>query len=189
MPAWTSCQGEVADHPYLAAVLLCVYVCLSGRAVPICRMLRCLCAWMRVHECVSVPRSVALRVCGTATCFPVSGVPCSPCGVPCRSPWHADGPRPAATGSPFPSPAGAGGAVGLHYLKFGYFFTDLTHRDGGSLQVLLHRSTHTACSTQPPHTTCARIVLCASKSSNANAAGTLSHGCTRALLTHTHTHF
>lgn len=52
------------------------------------------------------------------------------------SPWHADGPRPAAKGSPFPSPAGAHGAVGLHYLKFGYFFTDLTHGTGGSLQVI-----------------------------------------------------
>lgn len=52
------------------------------------------------------------------------------------SPWHADGPRPAATGSPFPSPKSANGAVGLHYLKFGYFFTDLQHGNGGSLQVV-----------------------------------------------------
>ena len=52
------------------------------------------------------------------------------------SPWHADGPRPAAKGSPFPSPQGAQGAVGLHYIKFGYFFTDLTHGTGGSLQVV-----------------------------------------------------
>lgn len=52
------------------------------------------------------------------------------------SPWHADGPRPAALGSPFPSPSNAGGAVGLHYLKFGYFFTDLTHGTGGSLEVV-----------------------------------------------------
>ena len=66
------------------------------------------------------------------------------------SPWHADGPRPAATGdsnqlmslftlqislicwsgSPFPSPKNAGGAVGLHYLKFGFFFSDLQHGNG-----------------------------------------------------------
>jgi ectoine hydroxylase-related dioxygenase (phytanoyl-CoA dioxygenase family) len=26
--------------------------------------------------------------------------------------------------------------MGLHYLKFGYFFTDLTHQDGGALQVV-----------------------------------------------------
>jgi hypothetical protein len=52
------------------------------------------------------------------------------------SPWHADGPRPAAKGSPFPSPSMADGAVGLHYLKFGYFFTDLSHGTGGSLEVV-----------------------------------------------------
>jgi hypothetical protein len=45
------------------------------------------------------------------------------------SPWHADGPRPAL----FPK---VGGAMGLHYLKFGYFFTDLTHGNGGPLQVV-----------------------------------------------------
>jgi ectoine hydroxylase-related dioxygenase (phytanoyl-CoA dioxygenase family) len=45
------------------------------------------------------------------------------------SPWHADGPRPAL----FPS---VNGAMGLHYLKFGYFLTDLTHGTGGSLQVV-----------------------------------------------------
>ncbi len=45
------------------------------------------------------------------------------------SPWHADGPRPAM----FPE---GNGAVGLHYLKFGYFLTDLTHGNGGSLQVV-----------------------------------------------------
>jgi len=45
------------------------------------------------------------------------------------SPWHADGPRPGL----FPK---IRGAMGLHYLKFGYFFTDLTHGTGGSLQVV-----------------------------------------------------
>lgn len=45
------------------------------------------------------------------------------------SPWHADGPRPAL----FPK---IDGAMGLHYLKFGYFLTDLTHGNGGSLQVV-----------------------------------------------------
>ena len=45
------------------------------------------------------------------------------------SPWHADGPRPGQ----FPA---VGGAMGLHYLKFGYFLTDLTHGNGGSLQVV-----------------------------------------------------
>lgn len=45
------------------------------------------------------------------------------------APWHADGPRPSG----FPR---VGNAVGLHYLKFGYFFTDLRHGDGGSLQVI-----------------------------------------------------
>lgn len=45
------------------------------------------------------------------------------------SPWHADGPRPGM----FPS---VNGAMGLHYLKFGYFLTDLTHGNGGSLQVV-----------------------------------------------------
>lgn len=49
--------------------------------------------------------------------------------------WHADGPR----SSPFPAVAGPGPhgpAVGLHYLKFGYFLTDLTHGNGGSLRVV-----------------------------------------------------
>lgn len=47
--------------------------------------------------------------------------------------WHADGPRPAL----FPKvPAEHGHAMGLHYLKFGYFLTDLTHGNGGSLQVV-----------------------------------------------------
>jgi hypothetical protein len=45
------------------------------------------------------------------------------------SPWHADGPRPRG----FPQ---VGGAVGLHYLKFGYFLSDLRHGNGGSLQVV-----------------------------------------------------
>ena len=47
--------------------------------------------------------------------------------------WHADGPRPSL----FPRVANAHGhGMGLHYLKFGYFFTDLTHGNGGSLQVV-----------------------------------------------------
>lgn len=45
------------------------------------------------------------------------------------SPWHADGPRPGL----FPK---INGAMGMHYLKFGYFLTDLTHGNGGSLQVV-----------------------------------------------------
>ena len=45
------------------------------------------------------------------------------------SPWHCDGPRPGL----FPT---VNGAMGLHYLKFGYFLTDLTHGTGGSLQVV-----------------------------------------------------
>lgn len=45
------------------------------------------------------------------------------------SPWHADGPRPKL----FPK---IRGSMGLHYLKFGYFLTDLTHGTGGSLQVV-----------------------------------------------------
>jgi len=45
------------------------------------------------------------------------------------SPWHADGPRPGL----FPK---VNGANGLHYLKFGYFLTDLTHGNGGPLQVV-----------------------------------------------------
>lgn len=45
------------------------------------------------------------------------------------SPWHSDGPRPGL----FPS---INGVMGLHYLKFGYFLTDLTHGNGGSLQVV-----------------------------------------------------
>lgn len=45
------------------------------------------------------------------------------------SPWHSDGPRPRL----FPD---VDGAMGLHYLKFGYFLTDLTHGTGGSLQVV-----------------------------------------------------
>ncbi len=44
------------------------------------------------------------------------------------SPWHADGPRPG-----FPR---VGDRVGLHYLKFGIFLTDLTSCDGGALQVV-----------------------------------------------------
>lgn len=49
------------------------------------------------------------------------------------TPWHADGPRPNL----FPRvPSTHGPAVGLHYLKFGYFFTDLTHGNGGSLQIV-----------------------------------------------------
>lgn len=50
------------------------------------------------------------------------------------SPWHADGPRPGL----FPK---VNGAMGLHYLKFGYFLTDLTHGNGGSLMVV--RGSHT----------------------------------------------
>lgn len=45
------------------------------------------------------------------------------------APWHADGPRPTM----FPR---VGDAVGMHYLKFGFFLTDLTHGTGGSLQVV-----------------------------------------------------
>lgn len=45
------------------------------------------------------------------------------------SPWHADGPRPKL----FPQ---VNGGMGLHYLKFGYFLTDLTHGNGGPLQVV-----------------------------------------------------
>lgn len=48
------------------------------------------------------------------------------------SPWHADGPRPNL----FPSVPRRGGSMGLHYLKFGFFLTDLTHGNGGSLQVV-----------------------------------------------------
>ncbi len=43
--------------------------------------------------------------------------------------WHADGPRPIN----FPR---VNSAMGLHYLKFGYFLTDLTHGTGGSLEVV-----------------------------------------------------
>lgn len=43
--------------------------------------------------------------------------------------WHADGPRPAL----FPR---VNGAMGLHYIKFGYFLTDLLHDDGGALLVV-----------------------------------------------------
>lgn len=43
--------------------------------------------------------------------------------------WHADGPRPKL----FPR---VNGAMGLHYIKFGYFLTDLTHDDGGALLVV-----------------------------------------------------
>jgi ectoine hydroxylase-related dioxygenase (phytanoyl-CoA dioxygenase family) len=45
------------------------------------------------------------------------------------SPWHADGPRPGL----FPK---ISGVMGMHYLKFGYFLSDLTHTTGGSLQVV-----------------------------------------------------
>jgi len=49
------------------------------------------------------------------------------------TPWHADGPRPGL----FPRVKNTlGPAMGLHYLKFGYFLTDLTHGNGGSLQVV-----------------------------------------------------
>jgi ectoine hydroxylase-related dioxygenase (phytanoyl-CoA dioxygenase family) len=49
------------------------------------------------------------------------------------SPWHADGPRPGL----FPRVLSTHGpAMGLHYLKFGYFLTDLTHGNGGSLQLV-----------------------------------------------------
>lgn len=51
------------------------------------------------------------------------------------SPWHADGPRPNL----FPA---VNGGMGLHYLKFGYFLTDLTHGTGGSLQVVRGSHTH-----------------------------------------------
>lgn len=43
--------------------------------------------------------------------------------------WHADGPRPGQ----FPR---IDGRMGLHYLKFGFFLTDLTHGSGGSLEVV-----------------------------------------------------
>jgi ectoine hydroxylase-related dioxygenase (phytanoyl-CoA dioxygenase family) len=43
--------------------------------------------------------------------------------------WHADGPRPRL----FPR---VNGAMGLHYLKFGFFLTDLSRGGGGSLQVV-----------------------------------------------------
>ena len=43
--------------------------------------------------------------------------------------WHADGPRPGL----FPR---VNGAMGLHYIKFGYFLTNLTHDDGGALLVV-----------------------------------------------------
>lgn len=43
--------------------------------------------------------------------------------------WHADGPRPAM----FPR---VNGAMGLHYIKFGYFLTDVTHDGGGALLVV-----------------------------------------------------
>lgn len=43
--------------------------------------------------------------------------------------WHADGPRPAM----FPR---VNGVMGMHYLKFGYFLTDLRHGNGGSLMVV-----------------------------------------------------
>jgi len=46
------------------------------------------------------------------------------------SPWHADGPRPAQF------PQFKDGSMGLHYLKFGYFLSDLTHRNGGSLEIV-----------------------------------------------------
>eukprot|EP01120_Amphizonella_sp_Union-15-10_P012251 TRINITY_DN5409_c0_g1_i2.p1 TRINITY_DN5409_c0_g1~~TRINITY_DN5409_c0_g1_i2.p1 ORF type:complete len:290 (-),score=46.90 TRINITY_DN5409_c0_g1_i2:48-917(-) len=46
------------------------------------------------------------------------------------SPWHADGPRPAQF------PKFKDGSMGLHYLKFGYFLSDLTHGTGGSLEVV-----------------------------------------------------
>ncbi len=46
-----------------------------------------------------------------------------------NSPWHADGPRPGM----FPR---VNGTMGLHYLKFGYFLTDLRHGNGGSLMVV-----------------------------------------------------
>jgi ectoine hydroxylase-related dioxygenase (phytanoyl-CoA dioxygenase family) len=46
--------------------------------------------------------------------------------------WHADGPRPKN----FPTVAGAHGpAMGLHYLKFGYFLTEVP-ADGGPLKVV-----------------------------------------------------
>lgn len=45
------------------------------------------------------------------------------------TPWHCDGPRPGL----FPS---VDGVMALHYLKFGYFLSDLTHGNGGSLQVV-----------------------------------------------------
>lgn len=51
------------------------------------------------------------------------------------SPWHADGPRPGL----FPK---VNGSMGMHYLKFGYFLTDLTHGNGGSLQVVRGSHTH-----------------------------------------------
>lgn len=49
------------------------------------------------------------------------------------SPWHSDGPMPYKFAAPGEVPT-------LHYLKFGYFLTDLRHGTGGSLQVI--RGTH-----------------------------------------------
>ena len=43
--------------------------------------------------------------------------------------WHADGPHPRN----FPT---INGVMGLHYLKFAYFLTDLAHGSGGSLEVV-----------------------------------------------------
>lgn len=45
------------------------------------------------------------------------------------SPWHSDGPMPYKFAAPDEVPT-------LHYLKFGYFLTDLRHGTGGSLQVI-----------------------------------------------------
>lgn len=45
------------------------------------------------------------------------------------APWHTDGPTPRK----FPRVAGM---MGLHYVKFGYFLSDLRGGDGGSLQVI-----------------------------------------------------
>ncbi|MDX1683145.1 MAG: phytanoyl-CoA dioxygenase family protein, partial [Phycisphaeraceae bacterium] len=49
------------------------------------------------------------------------------------SPWHADGPRPRNFP---PVETKLGPAVGLHYLKFAFFLTDLTHEGSGPLEVI-----------------------------------------------------
>jgi ectoine hydroxylase-related dioxygenase (phytanoyl-CoA dioxygenase family) len=64
-----------------------------------------------------------------SNCISRPGEPAAPADFISSSPWHADGPRPGQ----FPT---VGGVMGLHYLKFGYFHTDLRHDGGGALQVV-----------------------------------------------------